>query len=574
MKWFTNARIMYKLSILIVLAVTSLMIVGLSGYEALISANKSSTSLYENHLLAIEQIKDSESQARHLQVDIVELMLAKDDSRIAAIKNDIDLRRKQFADDLSAYEKMNLDAYQTETLGKLHEEVRIYGEYRDMLVKLSLDKNKNPDELYALYAKSVVGHMDAFQKCTEELSAYSIKQAQENNHSNQENFIASRNLVWGILIFSTLLFIACAWFIAKSITLPLQAMANLCREFAAGDFSRQQEPVSRRDEIGVLSLALGTMRTQLHSVLKKVHTSSQQVAASSEELTASAEHTAQAIMHTAESVSDIAIHADTQLKTLDHSQQVTEAMNLRLQQAAANSQQVTNRSAQAARMAQNGSSYIHRVIDQMQKIESNVLHSAKVVGKLGSRSKEVGQIVDTISSISGQTNLLALNAAVEAARAGEQGRGFSVVAEEVRKLAEQSQEAAKQITSLIRDIQEDTELAVSAMHDGTQEVQRGSEAVSAAGTVFKEIVGLIEEVSVEVTGISSAVEDLAEGSKKIVSSIDIIDKESRLTAEQTQTIAASSEEQSAAMEEISSASHHLAVLAQDLQGAIEHFKIS
>lgn len=138
----------------------------------------------------------------------------------------------------------------------------------------------------------------------------------------------------------------------------------------------------------------------------------------------------------------------------------------------------------------------------MSQIDGTVTSSARVVAKLGERSKEIGQIVDTISGIAGQTNLLALNAAIEAARAGEQGRGFAEVADEVWKLAEQSQETAKKIETLIGDIQADTDTAVMAMNSGTLEVKTGAEVVNTAGAAFRGIAELINEVSSQVQGIS------------------------------------------------------------------------
>lgn len=146
---------------------------------------------------------------------------------------------------------------------------------------------------------------------------------------------------------------------------------------------------------------------------------------------------------------------------------------------------------------------------------------------MGERSKEIGQIVDTISGIAGQTNLLALNAAIEAARAGEQGRGFAVVAEEVRKLAEQSQEAAKKIAELIGEIQGDTDKAVIAMNEGTREVKTGAEVVNVAGAAFREIAEMVTQVSGQVKEISAALQQMASGSRQVASSVKKIDELSR-----------------------------------------------
>ncbi|WP_371363682.1 methyl-accepting chemotaxis protein [Sporomusa rhizae] len=209
----------------------------------------------------------------------------------------------------------------------------------------------------------------------------------------------------------------------------------------------------------------------------------------------------------------------------------------------------------------------------MAQIEETVRNSAQVVAKLGERSKEIGQIVDAISGIAGQTNLLALNAAIEAARAGEQGRGFAVVAEEVRKLAEQSQEAAKKIAGLIGEIQGDTDKAVASMNDGTREVNVGADVVNAAGVAFREIIDMVSQVSSQIKEISAAIQQMASGSQQIVGSVKKIDDLSKSSAGEAQNVSAATEEQLASMEEIASASQALAQLAQDLQVAVARFRV-
>ncbi|MDF2930508.1 MAG: methyl-accepting chemotaxis sensory transducer, partial [Anaerospora sp.] len=189
------------------------------------------------------------------------------------------------------------------------------------------------------------------------------------------------------------------------------------------------------------------------------------------------------------------------------------------------------------------------------------------------RSKEIGQIVDTISGIAGQTNLLALNAAIEAARAGEQGRGFAVVAEEVRKLAEQSQNAAKQIATLISEIQGDTDKAVSAMNAGTREVKLGAEVVNASGVAFQEIVAMILKGSNQTKEISVAIEHIAAGSGQIVNSVNEINELSKTASAEAQTVSAATEEQAASMEEVASASQSLSHLAVNLQDDVSKFRI-
>ena len=275
----------------------------------------------------------------------------------------------------------------------------------------------------------------------------------------------------------------------------------------------------------------------------------------------------------AASITDVATGNTAQMKAAKETTEVVETLSGSIEAVSGNANEVAEQSVQAAAKARNGEQQVVNAVNQMNQIETTVSRSANVVTKLGERSKEIGQIVDTISGIAGQTNLLALNAAIEAARAGEQGRGFAVVADEVRKLAEQSQEAAKQIASLLGEIQGDTEQAVLAMNDGTREVQKGASVVNEAGVAFKEIMNMVSHVSEQMKGISQSIQQMAAGSRKIVNSFETIDKLSQQTAGETQTVSAATEEQLASMEEIASSSQALSQLAQDLQNAVAQFRV-
>ncbi|MPM33379.1 Methyl-accepting chemotaxis protein McpB [bioreactor metagenome] len=376
-----------------------------------------------------------------------------------------------------------------------------------------------------------------------------------------------------MIIVAVILAAASGYYIAKSITKPLQIMVDFCKELADGDFRDKPRHMLRKDEIGQLGDALVSMRSDLRTVFIQVSVSSEQVAASSEELNASAEQSAQVVSQVAGAISDVANGAEKQLKAVDETTAVVEEMSASIQQVAASANQVADNSSQAADKAINGDKSVEKAVSQMAHIEQTVNKSSQVIAKLGDRSKEIGQIVDTISGIAGQTNLLALNAAIEAARAGEQGRGFAVVAEEVRKLAEQSQDAAKQIAALISEIQGDTQEAVVAMSEGTREVKVGTEVVTAAGSAFKEIATLVTQVSEQVKEISAAIQQMASGSQQIVASVKEIDGHSKTAVGQAQTVSAATEEQAASMEEIASSSQGLAKLAQDLNIAVSKFRI-
>lgn len=363
------------------------------------------------------------------------------------------------------------------------------------------------------------------------------------------------------------------WSVARRLTQPINALVTHAQKVSQGELTIKALEVKSSDEIGKLAIAFNDMTEKLLNLVKEIAHTTDQVAVASEELTTSADQSAQAVNQVAGVIGQVAAGAEKQLKAVEDAASVVGQMSDGVQHIAGKANVVAATSGKSADAAQQGSKAMEKTVTQMSHIEETVTRSAKVVAKLGERSQEIGAIVDTISNIAGQTNLLALNAAIEAARAGEAGRGFAVVAEEIRKLAEQSQEAAKQIAGLIADIRQDTDSAMTAMNDETKEVRTGAEIVNGAGQTFQEIFRSFAEVSDQIREISAAIQQMAGGSQQIVSAVKDIDVISRDTAGQAQTVSAATEEQSAAMEEIASSSQTLARMAEELKKAIGKFKV-
>ena len=371
----------------------------------------------------------------------------------------------------------------------------------------------------------------------------------------------------------TILVIIVVFAYSRRVTIRLNNLKNEVSAVGSLDLTRPDVHSTRNDEIGDMAEAVITMKRALRGIVGQVKVSADHLAASSEELTASAEQSAQATEQVATLIQEIAGGAAEQMNAANASASVVTEMAAGMQQIAANAFSVAGQTEAASDKAVKGGAAADKAVSQMSRIEQTVNTSAQVVEKLGERSKEIGQIVDAISGIAGQTNLLALNAAIEAARAGEQGRGFAVVAEEVRKLAEQSEAAAKKIGGLIGEIQVDTDKAVKAMQQGTQEVKTGAEVVNAAGASFREIAELVTEVSDQVKQITTAIHEMASGSQKIVGAVHKIDDLSKKSAGEAQSVSAATEEQLASMEEIAGSSAALAKLAQKLQAAVAVFKM-
>ena len=354
---------------------------------------------------------------------------------------------------------------------------------------------------------------------------------------------------------------------------PLKAMMDELHLLAEGDFRDRPSRVSTSNELGVLAAAVRDMRKGVNKVLKSVYDSSESLSASAEELNATTEQSAEASNQVASSIVNVAQGTSEQLEAVGGTTEAIEHLNETLQCVSAQADNAATQGREAADVARDGGKTLEQAIQQIQHIEQSTIQSTEVVTSLGERSKEIGQIVGTISGIAEQTNLLALNAAIEAARAGEQGRGFAVVADEVRKLAESSHEAAQQIANLIQATQKDTDDAVKGMQAGSEEVRVGTQNIVSMGEAFRKIIDIVEQVSAEIQGISKAIGGMAENGREIVGHIRTIGATSRTAAEEAETVSAATEEQSASVQEIANASQNLARMASELKQEVQKFKL-
>ena len=381
-------------------------------------------------------------------------------------------------------------------------------------------------------------------------------------------------MVVGVGVVLEIILIIIANFLAAKMIKPISTVTECMDILSTGDFrpNKVQDSLDldRGDEIGAMSRAVSHLRKNVQEMVQKIVTAAEQVAAASEELTASADQSTIAINQVADSIVNVAGACNEQFveveKATEQSEELKKNMDHFTDTLSASSSRIesTNRAAEA------GGQSVKNAVDQMKKIETSVSASAGVIALLGEESDKIGKIVDAIAAIAEQTNLLALNAAIEAARAGEHGRGFAVVSEEVRKLAEQSQDSAREISDLIGSIQEKAQNAVQSMQEGVDNVKAGTEAVDGAGKTFSEIISMVTEIANGSAQMEEIVSTLVNTSDVINESVDNINTKSREVASESETVSAA---QTATMHEIADASRSLAEMAQQMQEVIGKFKI-
>jgi methyl-accepting chemotaxis protein len=305
--------------------------------------------------------------------------------------------------------------------------------------------------------------------------------------------------------------------------------------------------------------------------VRHMDSTAEQVSAASEKLSAVTDETSRASEHIASAIQEIASGSDVQVHRVEQGKQVIAELNQLITGITDNAAIVANNAAEASRLANYGGQAIEKSVIQMQSISDKINGLATVVGLLGERSLHIGNIVQAITEIAQQTNLLALNAAIEAARAGEHGKGFAVVADEVRKLAVQATQSAKQISESIALIQKDIEAAVGSMEEGTKEVAVGLQVVETAGDSFRSIQNAVQQVADQMAEVYRGAKTMAE-TTALSDAIASIGEVAVANASKAQTVSVATEQQMATMQEIAASASTLSQLAESLLRFVREFQ--
>ncbi|HWQ60744.1 MAG TPA: methyl-accepting chemotaxis protein, partial [Negativicutes bacterium] len=375
-----------------------------------------------------------------------------------------------------------------------------------------------------------------------------------------------------LLLAALILFALAAWWLVGRMFRPLALVTGEVTKLGSGDLTLSIAYRSR-DELGQLAQAVNDTVNNLRTIVGTVHDNAASLTASSEELAATTGEAGRAVAQVARTAGDIAKGAEETGRTVQNAAARTVELN-ELAAAVAREMQVLSTNAQAIDgAARKGQTAIDEATAVIRGIADTTAANTRLAGELNAKSQQVREIVEMINSIAGQTNLLALNAAIEAARAGEQGRGFAVVAEEVRKLAEQSGQAAEQIGAIIGDMLGDIDGVVQAFAGTSTAVGHGVETINRANASFGEITANINATAenvAEAVGMADQQSRAATSIKEAVQNVAAVAQES---AAATETTAASAQQVNAAIEEIAASAQALSRVADELQQAVLKFKL-
>ncbi len=365
-------------------------------------------------------------------------------------------------------------------------------------------------------------------------------------------------------------------------TRAAEGLVRLAARLGDGDLTARAEHTAGAVGDAVKAINAGTER--LAGVVRSVRGRAGEVSDVAQGFTAAADHVTGAAEGVAASLTQLVAGSQEQARNTQMMADALGQMVRSIEDVARRAEGVSAESQKARSAAGDGSRVIGEAVDALRRIRETVLDAAARIEELRGYSERIGGITQVITGIAGQTNLLALNAAIEAARAGEHGRGFAVVADEVRKLATQSGESAREAAELIRDVQAVTGRAVESMKRGTTAAEAGSTLAVGAGDALGEIVSVVERTASDVATITRAANEIARSSRTVLSVTGLeasLDGEgessavtqSRANAAAAEDAAASVEEINASMEEMSASAEELAQIARELQEEMVRFAV-
>lgn len=375
-----------------------------------------------------------------------------------------------------------------------------------------------------------------------------------------------------VLVIVIMLSVILVLVFTRKINKRLNALKSAFESAGNGDMTIEVSDKTG-DELSELSVYYNKMRMKLNDTIQTVQQSALQLASASQQLSAGAEETNQASEKITEAVQQIANGAQDQIIRIENSESSLKQASADIRDISANTAAIADKGQLAQSKADIGQKEIANVQAQMDAIHQSIQKSGEIIHQLDGRSKQIEQILSVITQIADQTNLLALNAAIEAARAGEQGKGFAVVADEVRKLAEESQQSAGQISKLIIEIQKDMNRSARSVEHVKTEAAEGVTMIQHTRDAFKEIAAATGEISAEISDLSASVTNISASAHQINDSFAANTADIKESTKNTRQAAALTEEQFAAMEEITAASETLSQLAEELTGIISQFKM-
>ncbi|MBK5412321.1 methyl-accepting chemotaxis protein [Pseudomonas sp. TH34] len=517
-----------------------LIVVGLFGLGQMAKLRESALIIEESWMPSIENIHDSTAYVASIRLEALRL-LTTDESRVRDnSKNLITRQRGDLEELLNRHETLLSNEQERDLLKQLKANVVTYMTIVAQMIQL-VDQDQQQNAMDLLNSRLAPQGM-VLNKSLEDMITFNQKGVEDAAESAAQMYTSAQWVVGSIIVTALLATLLLAWLLTRSITAPIGQALTVARTIASGDLSRPIV-VEGKDEPAQLLTALATMQTNLQDTIRGISESSQQLASAAEEMSSVMEQSTRGLQ--------------AQNDEIEQAATAVTQMSAAVDEVAGNAVSSAEASKASDEDSKHGHYQISETISSIQNLVDEVLGASTKAEGLAVQAQDISKVLEVIRGIAGQTNLLALNAAIEAARAGEAGRGFAVVADEVRSLAQRTQDSTEEIEQMINGIQQGTQDTVGALNSSAEHAGQTLQRANSAGSALEKITAAISQISQRNLVIASAAEQQALVAREVDRSlVNIRDLSTQTAAGATQTSAASQE---------------LSRLAVDLNGLVTRF---